>query len=424
MVTRITFPSLFAVLLMSVPINAATGTTTSFDEFKLKQKAQYAQFKTDYLAKYEAFKAQLIDKWGVPEVSSKDTFVSYSADGNAKLVVDFEKDIIEISIINDEIKALNEQEIKALLTQSLNRSPNQLAELEFSLEAPKIEADKLVEDSTLSKIGIENLEQLHTIASTAQEIMPSQYQVNVIERTNKRIDNQLDEIANLESQKPLSDEQKQVKTSIIEDKKQLSIQREKLLIANTKTYQINRNRSRIERSAPFLTDIQENASEHGIDVNLVLAVTETESHFNPLAKSSIPAFGLMQIVPATAGADVNKFTLKKKGLPDAKTLYESEQNLFYGAAYLNLLTQRFLNGIENPTSRLYCTIAAYNTGIGNVSKAFNGGVNNRVKAIEQINRLSHQEVFDTLQKRTPTETQRYLQKVLASKDYFASNNRL
>jgi len=424
MVTKIISTPILAAFIMSVSVNAESVTKTSFDEFKLKQKAQYAQFKTDYLAKYDAFKAQLIEKWGVPEVSSKDTFVHYSADGNAKLVVDFEKDAIEISIINDEIKALNEQEIKALLTQSLNRSPSQLAELEFSLETPKIQTESLVEDSTLSKIGIESIVQLQTIASTAQEIAPSQYQANVIERTNKRIDNQLEELANLASQKPLSDEQKQLKESIVEDKKQLSMQREKLLTTNTKTYQINRNRSRLERSAPFWADIQKNASEHGIEVNLVLAVTETESHFNPLAKSSIPAFGLMQIVPATAGADVNKFTLKKNGFPDAQTLYESEQNLFYGAAYLNLLTQRFLSGIENPTSRLYCTIAAYNTGIGNVSKAFNGGVNNRVKAIEQINRLAPQEVFETLQKRTPTETQRYLQKVLASKDYFASNDRL
>jgi len=67
--------------------------------------------------------------------------------------------------------------------------------------------------------------------------------------------------------------------------------------------------------------------------------------------------------------------------------------------------------IKNPTSRLFCTIAAYNTGAGNVSKAFIGNTN-IYKAANVINKMTPKQVYKTLMRKLPyNETKHYLKKV-------------
>ena len=83
----------------------------------------------------------------------------------------------------------------------------------------------------------------------------------------------------------------------------------------------------------------------------------------------MPAYGLMQIVPESAGKDATQQLFGQPKLLAPSYLYNSDNNIQVGTTYLNILYYRYLRKIENPTSRLYCTIAAYNTGAGNVAKA-------------------------------------------------------
>lgn len=160
----------------------------------------------------------------------------------------------------------------------------------------------------------------------------------------------------------------------------------------------------------------ERFSKHfSVSKNLVYAIMKTESDFNPYAMSDAPAFGLMQIVPATAGRDVNIF-LNRKGVPSDKFLLNPENNIHYGAAYLHLLYYKYFQSIDNPVSREYCVIAAYNTGAGNVLRTFH---HKREQAPKQINRIGPLEVLNTLRTQLPYyETRRYLVKVLDAKKDF------
>jgi membrane-bound lytic murein transglycosylase C len=204
-----------------------------------------------------------------------------------------------------------------------------------------------------------------------------------------------------------------------EEKKSIKRDVNQLITKNIKTYKVNLHRDRFKKAEQYLQYVESNAEKWQLSKQFILAVMETESHFNPLAKSYVPAYGLMQIVPSTAGADVNNRILGMKEKPSPELLFSGRDNIKYGSAYIHILMTQYLKEIENPTSRLYCAIAAYNTGIGNVARAFNKGKKGRLKAMKVINTMTPDEVYDVIKKRTHTETQRYLDKVLESKQYFS-----
>ncbi|MGC8121092.1 transglycosylase SLT domain-containing protein [Marinobacter sp. VGCF2001] len=179
------------------------------------------------------------------------------------------------------------------------------------------------------------------------------------------------------------------------------------------------------RARPFVAAINKENREFELSAELLLAIMETESAFNPMAKSSIPAFGLMQIVPASAGQDATEKLFGKPRLLAPSYLYNADNNIRVGAAYFNILYYRYFKGIENPVSRLYCAIAAYNTGPGNVSLALTGKGMKLRPAIAVANTMTPAEVYHHLLGNLPyEETVNYLKKVTTRLDNYteALNN--
>ena len=97
--------------------------------------------------------------------------------------------------------------------------------------------------------------------------------------------------------------------------------------------------------------IEATAREFGLDADLLRAVVEVESRFDPGAISPRGAIGLMQIMPSTAAA---------LGLvrPE-QSLLEPRANLRTGARYLQRLSLQFAGAIE-------LVLAAYNAGENSV----------------------------------------------------------
>jgi len=158
------------------------------------------------------------------------------------------------------------------------------------------------------------------------------------------------------------------------------------------------------------------ANRYQIKPALIYAIIETESSFNPFAVSRANAYGLMQVIPATAGKDVYQRVLKKTGMPSKETLFTAEDNINIGTAYLHILQQQYLKKISNNQSRHYSMISAYNGGAGNVFKTFSA---KREHAPNIINALSSAQVYQKLTKQHPkAESRRYLYKVIvAEKNY-------
>ena len=103
------------------------------------------------------------------------------------------------------------------------------------------------------------------------------------------------------------------------------------------------------KSAPYEASITEHARNQQVAADLVRAVIQVESAFNPTAISSKGAMGLMQLMPATA---------RELGVANP---FDPDQNIRGGVTYLKRLLDRYNGNVE-------LALAAYNAGMGNVEK--------------------------------------------------------
>ncbi len=106
---------------------------------------------------------------------------------------------------------------------------------------------------------------------------------------------------------------------------------------------IERQPARSARQRQFQPLIEMISGEQGVDVNLVEAIIQVESDFNPQAVSRKDCKGLMQLHPDTA---------KRFGVVD---VFDPEQNIRGGVTYLRWLLDYFDKDLTR-------AVAAYNAG--------------------------------------------------------------
>ncbi|WP_160064062.1 transglycosylase SLT domain-containing protein [Psychromonas sp. L1A2] len=418
-----------SIFIISLAFSPMTHSDNVFDEFDAEMTAfespdndkimeEYIAFVSDYLAEYDAWRkdylngfdyqqSQIIMQWGdTPSQDIND--VTYSEDLKTRQLVDYDKNEAVIEILVP--VATTEAESKSILTSYLAKNKTspvkqqtvdlgniQLNEVKFNEEQER-NAKNIIKKQTIAYKNEADLK-ADKLQDVQQDI-PEKIIEKSVERQKIALEKEEDKrIAAVESQ-------------YIELRKEQKV--------TTSSYKILKYTAKLpanslsKRAQKYKKIAEKESQRFDIPVALVMAIMHSESAFQPKAKSAVPAYGLMQIVPRTAGHDVNKMIRKIDKPMEVDDLYVPDINVETGSAYLSILDKRYLKSITDPKSRLYCTIAAYNTGAGNVAKVFNTGGNKRNinKAARIINTLSSDEVYQALMSKLPyDETKHYLKKV-------------
>ena len=344
------------------------------------------QLKANFKKALKAYRSELRAYWPDAEVSSKTRLVFYSEDLQQKQVIDFKSN--EIQITTPSIyqgKTLNYREmqshlkltIKKLLTMNLQAAVNQdpinatmeqLSGIRYAQDLGAMGKDLILGELFRDeRPAIKSIERMAAKLSKAAYIRyPAVASLNWAFTSSNR-------------------------TSYI------------ISLPDSRT------RTKATRYKSFIYDY---AQKYSLPPSLVFAIIHAESHFNPLARSQAPAFGLMQIMPHTAGLDASNLIYKKQKVLSPSYLYNPKKNIQVGAAYFHILYYRYLKGVSDSKARLYCAIAAYNAGTTSVMKALTGR-NSISKAVPSINNMSANDVLRKLLRHMPSsETRNYLNKVL------------
>lgn len=309
-----------------------------FIDFKAQEDAAFTAYQKEEKKAISKYKKKLKNFWPQSDLEEAKKLTLYSKDLTTKSLIDFEKNEVVISKISKQ------------------------------------------------KVSKEAL--LHQLKTTLSLNNQEAYQKNILEQNIKKQTphSPYIKVSNLDSQPLLYlDTPKPKELSVKHDGDRYELR-----------YKLPKNAS-YKRSYNYLLAAKSNARRFKLQANVLLAIMHTESSFNPLARSHIPAFGLMQIVPRSAGIDAYQFLYKKRRLLSASYLYNTQNNIEMGSAYFHILYYKYLRAIKNPQSRLYCAIAGYNTGAGNVAWAFVRSYDVR-KATKIINTMSPTEVYKHLQK--------------------------
>jgi len=346
-----------------------------FSGYKRETDKAFETYKKILEEEFENYKADILKNWDTAEVSGSKVWVEYLNNYKIRKKVDFENGDITIDIIegqNSNIKPILIDLLQEDRGNAFRRDPVAFnTEQKLKTSYPDMLTAKIEDEPIVSDLFSED----------------------------RLTDTEADKLAD-----KLIEKQDTQLTDTVQGGKPV------------KTITIKLPEDRYEKSArkvkPF---VEKYSARFSLEPSLVFSVIYNESRFNPMAKSYIPAYGLMQIVPKSAGVDAIHFLEGEKRVLAPSYLYNEENNVKIGTAYLHIVMNRYFKGVENSRSRLYCAIAAYNTGAGNVAYAFNknnGGRYSLSRAVPVINSMSPEQVYSYLKNNLRYEEARnYIVKV-------------
>jgi membrane-bound lytic murein transglycosylase C len=332
----------------------------------LKYEKKKAVMTADWISKRD----DILSKWGEFKNSTKREFVSYSDNLNSRSTVDYEDGKIEIEAV------VSDGDIKK-------------AEQELNEQAAKIVAAKDPEGNNL----------------VSDQIDISKMQTEIKKESDEPKKSEEKQIEPVSSPEKIIEKIPVQKTVIQTDSKT-----QKKVTIIKKTIPLKENHAVI-RAQKYLDLIKKYSAEYNLEPEFVMAVIETESYFNPYARSGVPAFGLMQLVPHTGAYDASKTVFGKYQKISADLLYIPETNIHLGTVYFNIIFNRYLSKLKKHNFKhLIASTAAYNCGPTKI---------NRIISKKNFSEMSDPEFYAYIKSEVPDETKSYIDKVFGrTKKYY------
>ena len=354
-------------------------------KYSLKQRSEYYKrnpraitediraVKRDFDKLMSLLRGKAGEKWGKQEakVPTKKQYVKYTQNYQSRAVVDFDHGVVMVETLDerDAIGSLRNAIVTTLLTPDDPRSVDLFSDKAITLSGDKEPYLKGLVVNQKGKI----IADPHDAEAYAQYLIQEK-------RQQRKVD--------------------------VDGTKKKSTYVKIAMVSNFSNKQAQKYSKMVKRYAVH----------YSISPSLVYAVIRTESNFNPYAVSPVPAFGMMQLVPSSGGRDGYRRATGNDGIPSKEYLFDANNNIELGTAYLNVLAFDYLKMIQNDVSREYAVISAYNTGTGNVLRTFS---KDRTEAVNAINRKSPPEVYAKLRANLPyEETRHYLERVVDYRKHF------
>ena len=338
-------------------------------QIKDRAKAKQARI----LAEYDEFCRKVMTEWGDKEMieSTRKEWVEYSNDQRRRSIVDFENGKVTVEIIADP----EEDE----------------ADIDSSLE-------KAVEDLLSSKGKTIEYESVYIPQDDVTESPIMDGQINL----EKYIGEPDEKASKEEIAEQIVRKEKKERRDVDTDEGRKTIVSIELELVEDHIP---------KRAERFKGMIRKHSGRFNVNEPLIYALIEQESYFNPMAKSSANAYGLMQLGPESGGRDAYHHIYKKDIIPTPEYLYDPDNNIELGTGYLHKQMSVYFKEVNDPRCRMLCAIAAYNTGQGNVYYALTGK-RTMSNAVKKINTMTYDQLYTYLKRNLPhSETRDYIEKV-------------
>ena len=346
-------PAVFIISAFFGPKNDSKIVLNGLDPFALddiKVTNKYDDSEKKLREKREKFKKAVEKKWDTYEESTSKSYVSYSKDLSSRTIVDFEKGEVTIELIVDEEDPKNDSydsnsdlDLRLFTTKlklsskflSINpRLLNVLMMIVFQEDEDSNNDDSVNSSFTkrLSKL-------LKEKGDDGEPILKDQL-VDASGKAVETVGNTLGIAKDL-----ISDKTKKVRMHFAKDGKKRTIISIKIPLSD------NHMEKRRERYKEL---IEIEARRFNIPTEIALAIAETESAFNPKAKSHVPAYGLMQLVPKTGARDAYQWIYKKDKFISGRYLYKPRNNVELGCAYLSMIRHHYFSAIRDDELAYMC----------------------------------------------------------------------
>ncbi|AXJ02043.1 membrane-bound lytic murein transglycosylase C [Cyclonatronum proteinivorum] len=400
-------------LLSTILLNPDTAAAQDFEEFLRAQEEALTRFEAAQTegvfaqieaweafrqveqARFEDFREAMTARWGSFRQRSQKRWVEYTDEGDARWEVDFEEGevVVEVAQRPGETDEAARQRLQSALRELVRSGATQTGlpgDESRILSVPVLEGQ-------LPQLTVESSDAaIEALAQGAERVT-----VSPADHTDEDTE-----------ARPQADPDPEPET---EPEAQPEAEAQPLPEPAEGVLRLNLTLAPDHlqvRAARIREELLYAANRWNHDPALLLAVVHTESYFNPTARSHANALGLMQIVPNTAGRDVYRHLNGSDGIPGPDLLFDPAANMIYGAVYLDLLRSRYIRGVESAAVHEFMIIAAYNTGAGNVARAYTGSTNIS-RAAQQANQMTADENLRHLLDNLPyQETRDYLPKVL------------
>ena len=437
--------------------------SSTFNENVKRAHDEYDKYEKQMRAEYQNYVNSIGKTWGKDNVvdDTQSEWVEYGNDYKSRSVVDFEKGSISVEVVLDDVDENDTEEIEKRLADAIERmleskgstDPYKNEEgtgltkkpiLDGLVDLSKYDIGKSGKSEAISNTGngkktppaptVRGKELPRPTAKEESKEKSWNNEGGYIEETRKEKETKAN-VRLKELEKKREEEAKRIADIKKEQEKTIQLAEEKKKeekkssgdIAKAVAKQSEKsittikgedNKERkvvkvnmalvgdnLSKSALLYKDyVAKYSNSFGIEEPLIFAVIEQESSFNPEAKSWVPAYGLMQLVPKSGGFDAYLYVYKREWVPTMSYLYVPHQNIELGTAYLRILMNQFKN-VTDPDCRRLCVIAGYNTGAGNVCRAFTGKTNIKA-AVELINKMSYDELYRHLTNKLSTDEAR------------------